>query len=335
MKRTLTFIVAILALTLCFVGCAGSSSKDMGYTSDYNYAVDAPSAEYYGWDANVEAEESVTAADNAANGGLDSAMSERKIIKDASITVQTLEFDTFLAELEAQISSFGGYISSNEVNGNSYNSSRLRGAFVTARIPAEKLDAFLDTVGGMGNVTYKSESQRDVTTSYVDTEAHLESLRTEQEALMGILAAAETVEDLITVQNRLSEVRYEIESYEATIRSYDSLIAYSTVTMTVSEVERETPVTEETSGEKMSRMFKESLEDVGEGFADFAVWFVGNLPAIIVILVIFGGIPLLIVLLCDSAGKKRRAKKAAKLLAEQKNAVVIEQQTENEKAEQP
>ena len=77
--------------------------------------------------------------------------------------------------------------------------------------------------------------------NYVDTETHLAALRTEQESLMRILADAETVEDLIAVQSRLSEVRYEIESYESVLRTYDDQIAMSTVTLRVQEVERETP----------------------------------------------------------------------------------------------
>ena len=75
------------------------------------------------------------------------------------------------------------------------------------------------------------------------------------------------------LQDRLTDVRYEMESYESRLRSYDSLIDFSTVTLNISEVERETRTEDETFGQEISRRFRESLEDVGDSARSFAIWF--------------------------------------------------------------
>ena len=131
-----------------------------------------------------------------------------------------------------------------------------------------------------------------------------------------------TVEDIITVQDRLTYVRYEIESYEAILRTYDDQIALSTVSLSVNEVEKETPVEKETFGQEVSRRFKESLESVGDFFRDLGAWLFGSAPEIIVVLV-FLGVHVLIVILIVKGIKRRVRKnreKAQKAREAQNNA---------------
>lgn len=69
---------------------------------------------------------------------------------------------------------------------------------------------------------------------------HKKALETEQERLLALLEKAENVEDIITIENRLSDVRYELENYESQIRLLDNQIDYSTVYVDISEVSRVT-----------------------------------------------------------------------------------------------
>jgi hypothetical protein len=311
MKRIIP-IILVLALVCAVFGCASkSAARDEGYyanTSEAYYETE------YEPEAPAEAmndsygfrEESKTTS------GQVPALSNRKIIRNADLTVETLTFDAFVDQLAASIGSFGGYVESSSIGNRGYrNGQQLRCARYTIRIPAEQLDTFLSTVSDLGNVTALNTGLRDVTTSYVDSEKHLESLRIEQQALMEILAKATTVEDIITVQDRLTYVRYEIESYEAILRTYDDQIALSSVSMTVNEVEKETPVEKETFGQEVSRRFKESLTDVGDSCKNCAAGFLGNSPMIIVTLLILGLIALVVILIIKGI-KKHYAKKRAK-----------------------
>lgn len=314
MKRIIPIALALLLLCAVF-GCSGkAAAREDSYYSNTSsayyegeYAMEAPAeaAEYdsYGY---VDESKPVSLNETAP------ALSNRKIIRNANMTVETLAFDTFVDQLTAFIGSFGGYVESSSIGNRGYrNGQQLRYARYTIRIPAEQLDTFLNTVSDLGNVTELNTGLKDVTTSYVDSEKHLESLRIEQQALMEILAKAETVEDIITVQDRLTYVRYEIESYEAILRTYDDQIALSSVAMTVNEVEKETPVEKETFGQEVSRRFNESLSDIGDSCKNFAAGFLGNSPIIFVTILILGAIVLVVVLIIRGV-KKRSAKKQAK-----------------------
>lgn len=236
----------------------------------------------------------------------------RKLIRDASVTLETKAYDEMLPALEQQVATFGGYIESMNEYGNSYSSKNYRTANFTVRIPADQLDAFLNVVDGIGNITRKSISTRDVTSQYVDVESRLKVLNTEKESLERIMASAETTVDMLETQSRLYDVIEEIESYEATKRTYDALISYSTVSISVQEVIELTPAKEETRGEELARRFRTSLEDLGEAVVDFGIGFVVALPWLIVFGVVFGGIFLAIFLPVRASIKKKKAKEAAK-----------------------
>ena len=317
MKRTVIVIIlcTLLAASVAFGCAANNAAKDEVYyggyadISDSYYEPDMPDAPMAEAETGIEGK--------TATAALETPLSNRKIIRNAEISAQTLEFDAFVENLTAAVNEIGGFIESSEIGGRTiYNQTRLRNAYFVIRVPAAKLDAFLNTVDGLGNVTSKSTGLRDVTTSYVDSEKHLEALRTEQTALLEILKNATTVEDIITVQDRLSEVSYEIESDESILRTFDDQIDLSTVRLNLSEVERETIVEEETFGQEVSRRFKESLEDVGDGFKAFGAWLFGNAPQIIVFLLVNGGIALIIIF-SIRGGVKRRAKRRAKKLEQQ------------------
>ncbi len=263
--------------------------------------------------------------DRGESTNLTGAVAGRKIIKNGDLSIQTREFDEFLENLNRSILSVGGYVEASSINGNSYNRSRMRSADVTARIPAEQLDAFCDQVSELGNVTYKNLYTRDVTLTYVDLESHVKALRTEQETLMELLKKAEKVEDIIVIQSRLSDVLYEIESYESTLRTFDDQIAYSSVHLSVQEVQRETTVEKESARQEIARRFKENWEDVKEGAARFGINFVSDLPVILV-WVVFLGIIVLIVVLLVKGGPKRRAKR------EKRRALKLQKKYQKEQA---
>ncbi len=318
MKKKLWITLTAALLLAAFVcGCAAQAPKS---SASYDRAYDtAMSAEEAGYEMPVAEPEmydgegiATSNQSSQLTGEQAEALSGRKIIETAYLHVQTLEFDTFLGNLNRAVAEYGGYIETSDIGGrNYYNEKQLRYAYIVLRIPNEKLKAFKALVSDIGNVTSTSTNTEDVTLSYVDTESRLAAYRTEQQTLLSLLEKAEKMEDVLAIQSQLTQVRAEIESYESILRTFDNRINYSTVTIDLNEVERETAVVEETPGEEIARKFRESLEDVGEGFVDFGVWFIGNLPEIIVWIVILGGVTVVIVLICRG-GKKRRERRAAK-----------------------
>lgn len=283
-KRFITVTAALLVSVFLLVGCGSSVMNES--LSD---AMDAPQTSFDGkYSAGLSASDNYvyTESENSAVTTAPSSSvpdTGRKLIKNVTLRLETKEFDMFQAELNARIQSFGGYVQSSSVDGGSYYSKNYRRyATVTARIPAEHLEAFVSGVSEIANVTSRSENTNDVTLSYYDMESHVKALRSEYDTLIGILEKCKELKDVISVQSRITDVLYQIESYQSKLNNYDNLVAYSTVTMNISEVERETVVDPETLGERITAGFNNTIAEISENLEDFAVDFVVNLPYLLI-----------------------------------------------------
>jgi len=316
-KKTLVLFLAV-SMTLTLVSCGRVSNKansggayyDKGYVSedasdsmmDYEYEApmtsglaNSPKEEYY--DEKVDYSENSTAQND---------LSSRKIIKNANISFQTTTYDEFMAQLNACILSYGGYTERSEsYGGGAYESYYSRSASITARIPADRYDRFMNEITSLGSVTRRSENSVDVTSSYVDTESRIKALEAEYEALISILEKATKLDDVISLQSRISEVTYQLESYKARLRKYDDLISYCTVYLSITEVKKEV-INEEklTVVERMREGLNETVDEMKEGLEDFSVNFVSSLPYIAIWLVIIAVFVIIIV----SITKKRKTR---------------------------
>jgi len=244
----------------------------------------------------------------SAEPGTSNLQDVRKLIQKVTLEVETKEFEQMMWALDGQIKELGGYIESmNTYNGSSYYGGDSRYANLTVRIPQAKLSQFLDTVSDEGNIVRRSEDVDDVTLSYVDMESRRNVLRSEQERLLEFMDRAETIEEIITIEERLSEVRYQLESMESQLRTIDNLVDYSTVYLNISEVRELTPIKEPTAGQRISEGFLESVEDIINGLTEFGIWFLVNIPYF----VIWIGVLAIVIILLRVRRKKLVAKKEA------------------------
>ncbi|MDE6203910.1 MAG: DUF4349 domain-containing protein, partial [Lachnospiraceae bacterium] len=206
----------------------------------------------------------------------------RKLIRNVSLDVETENFDELLVSVGSRTTDTGGYIEeSYTYNGSSYYGNARKSADLTIRIPAGRLDGFLSAVSEVSNVISRNENVTDVTLQYVDMESRKKALEAEHERLLELLAKAENVEDIIAIESRLSEVRYQMESMESQLRTLDNQVSYSTVNLHISEVEKLTPVKEQNPGERIAAGFLGSLSNIGKGLSDFGIGFLINLPYVV------------------------------------------------------
>ncbi len=301
--RRMLGVVMVTGLLLAGCGPSGgtyaetaadtaSYDNGAGYASDDIYSTEAAPAEEKAQEAGVEVQDS-----------------QRKLIKNVSIDVETETIDELLATVRNKTDSLGGYIEeSSTYNGSSYYGKENRNASLTIRIPAEKLDEFLAEVSQVSNVIRRNESISDVTLQYVDLESHKKALLVEQERLLELLEQAETMEDIISLESRLSEVRYQIESMESQLRTMDNQVSYSTVYLTVQEVTALTPVKEQTTWERISTGFAGSLYNLGAGIGNFLIALIISLPYLIFFTVIVLGIVLIIWLIKKNSSKEAQKK---------------------------
>ncbi|MCD8006341.1 MAG: DUF4349 domain-containing protein [Oscillospiraceae bacterium] len=307
MKRTILIILTLAMAAMVMTGCGASYAADSATVASSSF-YDSD----FGWYDDYDVEEAVETSEinpdtNSVYDDSDVESSSRKLIKNRTMDVQTVEYDQFVADLKSYVSSFGGYIESSSESGNSYYSSSLRYADFTIRIPADNYDDFSEAVGNIATVTYSYEYINDVTSTYVDIEARLTALETERDSFLALMKKAETVEEILQIQSYLTDVNYEIESYTARLKTYDDQISYSTFYIYVSEVRRiSTEVSNPTVFERISSNLSDNFYDIGEGFKDAFVWIVSSIPYLILV-----AIPVIVVVVIVVAMVKKGKKKKA------------------------
>lgn len=296
------FLCALLALLLLLsLTACGASAPTKDNAAEIYY--DAPAAEEMDTELKTEA------------GSTSLLPADRKLIRTIRMEAETEDLTALLDNLTARIAELGGYVESKELyNGSSYSGYRRRNLTMIVRIPAEQADAFVAQVGENSNVVSSSETVDDVTLQYVDTESQVKALETEQARLMELLAQAETLEDILQIEARLTDVRYELERYASYLRTLENQVSYATVNINITEVTEYTPVVEEepTMWQRITEGFGRSIRNIGKDLKEFFIWVIVNSPYLLIWgLIIAAGVVLL---------RRRRAKKRKKVLPPESEA---------------
>ncbi len=316
-KRSLTLILSTLVMTALIASGCGGDGGSSKYATTEEYATEAAYDNAFESKSVYQAEGSVMDAEAPMAEDLNGEVvdTSRKLITTMSISAETEDLDSVLANVQTKVKELGGYVESSDIyNGSNYytGGKPKRNAYLTLRIPANNLDKFVEVVESSTNITNKSTNVEDVTLSYVDIESKKNALTAEEKRLLEILEKAETVEDIITVEERLSEVRYELESIESQLRTYDNRINYSTVNLSIDEVTKFTETEEKGPIQRMKEGFFDSIAEVIAFIIEACVWVVIHVPQII--LVIIGVvIVILIIRAIDKAGKKKNLKRMAQM----------------------
>lgn len=300
------WILAMLVFSLACSGLAGCGSSEesvknsvrsaaedvyendaaeYGMQGDIAEAKPAEDAESYEEQAELEETADAEAVDSgetdAAGGGVHNTdMTKKdtaKIIKKYHYDYETETFDDACSYLKEEIEKYNGYVSSSQIEGNGYRTLQL-----TARIPAQVSDEFTAQLGSLGTLVSQSESATDVTLQYADTESRITSLETEQKRLNALLEKADSLENIIALEDRLTEVRYELENYQSQKKLYDDLISYSTVNIVLSEVNYTVETDDSSVISRISTGLQVSFRNIKDGFTDFFVWLVVALPYLII-----------------------------------------------------
>ena len=130
-------------------------------------------------------------------------------------------------------------------------------------------------MGTLCQVNSINRDTQDVSEYYYDTESRLITQQTKLERLQALLAQAETMEDIIALESAISETELVIEQLTGTLRHYDSLVGYSTVTISLSEVYqlRGTDAPAIGVGAKLTAAFSAGSRNFVSGIQDFLLGF--------------------------------------------------------------
>lgn len=343
MKKRL-FIVC-LCLGIALTGCGSSASADSGAyetaaaaeESYYSYEDKAYETSEFssGYDSEDYAPEEVAIEDDVEyeEGATKEISNEdveeygSKIIRNASLSLDVGNLEEFADNLKKTVTDYGGYMESMDVNSYDSEYSESRYGYFTVRIPASKLDDFLNIVKDEGVVTQKSESAEDVTLQYVDVEARIATYEAERDSLMELLDKANTLKDIITLRDKIADVNYELDSLNRQLKSMQNKVSYSTVNVNAKETRTLAGHKGEKSfWSKVGENFTSEMEDGLETAIDLLIWLVTRLPLFAILALVVFIIVKIIKAIIGKSGKEKkskpsRAEKKAMKAQEKNNAM--------------
>ena len=329
MKKTIVILISLfMALTLLascgssgFKGEYMTDSNESAYSGSGSSGAVAPSMEprpaspdydYSYADSGESGPYAAAGITPVSSPSTDEGFSE-KIIHSVSADIETVNFDLTIEKVYQLLALNNAFIESSYIGGRNYEQQyrgvqTYRTANFVLRVPKDRLRAMTESLEQLGNVPNKRSDAINITAQFTDTQSRLNSLYIQEERLLDMLSRAEVLEDMITLEYRLSEIRYQIESIASTLRNWQNQVDYSTVSLFIREVETFTeivPVQQRTYMEQIGDGFSSTLRAVGDFFMGLFKWIVVNLP----VLVILAIIAVAAVIITKRKLKKSRAKR--------------------------
>lgn len=212
-------------------------------------------------------------------------LNTQKIIYTVSMNLESTDIDQTISDLKQRVSDYGGYITYSNMytygDNNEYKS-----ASYTIRIPTASYKEFINESGESANVTSLSEYAEDITDTYIDTSARLENLKLEEETLQGLLEQAETLSDVIAIQQSLTSVRSDIESYESRIKNYDTQVEYTSIDIYITDVARYS--SNLSAFDKFINLVQESFDNFVNVLSSIFSFIIYAIPFVLVLGVVYG-----------------------------------------------
>lgn len=237
----------------------------------------------------------------------------RKLIRTADLEAETYDFDAFAEKIRQEVARFQGYIERSSVEGKKADRSRY-GSYII-RIPDKDLEAFLDFVKGDSNVVNQTLEVDDITLQYTDTVNRIESLRVEQQVLLDMLEKAKSLDDVLTIQARLTEVRAELENYESKKLLMDNHIDYAVLNLSVHEVQQFTTAPEFSYTDEVARRFREGWQNFARFFRGLSLAIVSNLFFLLLLVLII--VLIVVIAKVNTKRSRQRLAKRRREMAEQ------------------
>lgn len=280
---TLLALLLIIGLCACGASTPQMSEDNVGAAPEEYEKYEPGEAEYSGIADSDSMSERPTAEDGSG------APTGDKIIYSAYAEIETRDFETSVQRVYDLIDRYGGFLESSSITGNDYYDTRSsRSASFTIRIPSDHFEELTGSLTELGNVPYSSTNAENITSRYNDAQSKLDAYEIEYERLLSMLEKADTVEDMLAIEDRLADVRYNIQSLSNTISGWDSLLSYSTVSLQLSEVVEytEEPVETETYWEEVTAAFNSTLKAVGRFFKGLFKGIIALAPVLAILAVV-------------------------------------------------
>lgn len=277
-----TFFLLFCFFLITMTGC-GAASYESAMKDDARAVAPAPSAPME--DKGVAEEKGI---EHAEAGELaPEAVGKRYIIQNAYLNLEIHNIDETVTKLYELVDLVNGYVASREI----YSiSEERRAGRVTVRIPAEHFNPLLEEIKELGKVKNDHIDTDDVTMDYIDLEARIANLTTQEKRLRELLEKAESIEDILQVERELGRVRGDLEAMTGNFKYLQERVRYSTIEIRMEERDARTVVVTDrfdSFGERVMTLLALNTNRLLTFFSDFTALAIGSLPIIIPLLLVF------------------------------------------------
>ncbi len=288
MKKILASAIALLLLVALLCSCGGKNASD-GFGKG-----EESGSGYY---------DEISSDPPKQDSSNDPSSPEQKLIKRYRVTLETTEYDRTRSEISALVESYGGYFSSSSERGGGTSSGRRSSRYgeFTVRIPAEKLDEFISELGGKGNVISSNLITDDVTESYYSYQSRLDALALQEQRILDMMKKADSLDYLIKLEDKLSQIRSEINELNYKLKYYDKSVDYSYATISLCEVIEYTEESDVTFISRLGNAVKKTFVVFGKVVGELLIAIVWLFPFALVC-----GIIAFIVVISVKRRKKKR-----------------------------
>jgi hypothetical protein len=220
-NKKIGFLPALIITIAClFYACSGARQSKAAYEPQY--------AEDSGGGLDMlaaSADISPRAERERAVEGPGAAQT-RKLVKRAEIRIRVEDAEAVEEPLGGLMQKYDAWASSTTIRDNARD--------YTIRVPYDSYDAMLEGLAGLGKLLRRSESAEDVTLSYYDLEGRLATKQELLKTYQGYLGKAKTIEEIMTVEQRIAELQQDIEWTGTQFRNLSHLVDYATIEFGVS-----------------------------------------------------------------------------------------------------
>lgn len=208
---------------------------------------------------------------------------ETVVLRSAERSIETANYDADFMWLQDLVAEYDAWFEERTVTVPSEeNKAAGRVAGAVVRVPSDRLDDFLTELDQLGKTVMRSESAEDVTGRYIDTRSRLDALQMQKDKLNEMLVGCENVNELIAIDDKLTEVIASMETLEGDLRRWESQRSYSRVTLTLTELAAAPAATAASLSERMKTSFDESVEWLGEFGQDALVVLASVAPRLVI-----------------------------------------------------
>lgn len=227
-------------------------------------------------DGSISGQKSVATAD-------EDSVVETVVLRSAERSIRSVSYEADCLWLQNLVEEYDAWFEERTMTAPTEDDQFIgRVSSAVVRVPSERLDDFLTELDQLGQTVVRSESAEDVTGKYVDTQSRMDTLKAQKEKLDEMLNGCEDVNELIAIDDKLTDVIASIESLEGDLRRQKSQINYSRVTLTLTELVQTTSETSDSLSERMQTGFNESVQWLGEFGQDALVVLASAMPKLVI-----------------------------------------------------